>query len=111
MTLLVSKLWGSETIIANNTLYCGKILRLNEGWQCSLHHHRIKDETFYILSGYVWFEHGAEAFKIGAGHRVHIAPYDRHRFGGITDAVIIEVSTPHSDEDVYRDEESRRRDA
>jgi quercetin dioxygenase-like cupin family protein len=101
-----AKAWGSETLIANG-LYCGKIMHLNQGWQCSLHHHKIKDETFYVLSGRIMFEHGDRKFELEAGDTVHVAPNVKHRFGGIVDSVMVEVSTPHSDEDVYRDEESR----
>lgn len=107
--MIIEKVWGSERVIVNNALYCGKIMQLKQGWQCSLHHHRIKDETFYILSGTVWFEHDDRSFKMLAQDTVHVPPYVRHRFGGITDATMIEFSTPHCDEDVYRDEESRQR--
>ena len=107
--MIVEKQWGTETVIANNERYCGKVMRLKEGWQCSLHHHKIKDETFYVLEGIVWFEHGDRSFELRAGDTVHVAPGTKHRFGGITSAIMIEVSTPHSDDDVYRDEGSRER--
>ena len=45
--------WGRELWIANSELYCGKILELNEDKRCSIHYHKLKDETFYILSGNV----------------------------------------------------------
>ncbi len=107
--MIVDKIWGSETVIVNNSLYCGKIMHLKEGWQCSLHHHKIKDETFHILDGMVSFELGDRKLELRAGDSVHVAPGVKHRFGGITPATMIEVSTPHSDDDVYRDEDSRKR--
>ena|ERR1035437_1438057 len=107
MTKCVGKVWGSETWIVNSQLYCGKIMRLNEGMQCSLHHHKIKDETFYILKGRVLFEHGDRKFVMTAGDVVHVAPGVEHRFAGLADSVMIEVSTPHSDDDVYRAQASR----
>jgi mannose-6-phosphate isomerase-like protein (cupin superfamily) len=103
----VLKVWGTEQVIANNPFYCGKIMRLREGWQCSLHHHKIKDETFYVLSGRVWFELGDMAFEMKMDDIVRVTPYTKHRFGGITDAMMVEVSTHHSEDDVYRHEESR----
>lgn len=106
MTTHVTKAWGSETWIAND-LYCGKIMRLKQGMQCSLHHHKIKDETFYVLEGEVLFELGGSAFPMVLGDRVHVPPGVQHRFTGLTDSVMIEVSTPHSDDDVYRAEVSR----
>ena len=45
--------WGYELWIANNDLYCGKILHFNKGKKCSWHYHKIKQETFLILFGKV----------------------------------------------------------
>ena len=47
---IVDKVWGREEWIVNNEKYCGKKLILKKGYSCSMHHHKIKDETFYILS-------------------------------------------------------------
>ena len=43
--------WGYEVWIHNSEDYCGKILVLEKGKKCSLHHHIQKKETFYIQSG------------------------------------------------------------
>lgn len=103
--MITPKAWGSETLIANS-LYCGKIMHLKHGWRCSLHHHKIKDETFYVLEGQVLFEHGDSQVELTMGQSIHISPGTRHRFTGLTDSVMVEVSTPHHDDDVYRDEPS-----
>jgi D-lyxose ketol-isomerase len=47
----VKKVWGSEDWLVLNNLYCAKFLNLNRGYECSVHYHAIKDETFYILAG------------------------------------------------------------
>ena len=47
MTEIHKKGWGYENWLVNTELYCGKILHFNHGKQCSLHYHKIKDETFY----------------------------------------------------------------
>ena len=49
----VNKVWGSEDWLINNSMYCAKFLNLNYGYECSVHYHAIKDETFYILAGQV----------------------------------------------------------
>ena len=51
----VQKVWGSEEWIVNRA-YCGKKLILNKGFRCSMHYHKNKDETFYILKGKVLME-------------------------------------------------------
>lgn len=47
----VSKKWGYEDWIVNNDKYCGKVLFFKKGLSCSLHYHKLKEETFYIQSG------------------------------------------------------------
>lgn len=49
----VDKEWGHEIWMANNEEwnYCGKILKIYQGHNSSLHFHLDKHETFYILKG------------------------------------------------------------
>ena len=47
----VPKGWGYEKWIVNNEEYCGKLLFLAKGKQCSWHFHKLKDEVFYVQSG------------------------------------------------------------
>ena len=100
----VPKEWGEEIWMANNNLYCGKKLILKKGKRCSLHHHRNKDETFYIDSGKVLLEVEGEKQILNPGTSVLIEPHTRHRFSGLKDSVIIEISTHHEDSDSYREE-------
>lgn len=105
----VKKVWGEEQWIANNKLYCGKILKLKKNYCCSYHAHPVKDETFYILSGEVLLRHADDKFSmLQKGDTVRIMPGEYHSFTGISDAVILEISTSHSDDDVIRKDKSRR---
>jgi quercetin dioxygenase-like cupin family protein len=101
-----NKLWGSEDWIVNRHDYCGKFLRLRQGWQCSLHYHPVKAETFYLLSGRVRFELGQGVFELNPGESITVEPRVAHRFAGLEDSVIVEFSTFHSDDDVVRLEPS-----
>ena len=56
MKNIVPKEWGSEYWIVNNDLYCGKLLTLEKNKRCSVHYHKNKDETFYILEGKIKLE-------------------------------------------------------
>jgi D-lyxose ketol-isomerase len=118
----VVKVWGSEEWITNNDKYCGKLLAVNKGWQSSLHFHPVKHETFLALVGCVWLEYipdSTTAFPYGtttervllrgwARDAVEIPPRTPHRFKAeIEDALVVEFSTTHSEEDVVRLEESR----
>jgi quercetin dioxygenase-like cupin family protein len=98
----VEKVWGKELWIANNNEYCGKILILNKGYRCSIHYHKIKDETFYILIGKVLMEVSGESCVMEPGDAVHLTPGIYHRFTGLDDSQIAEFSTHHEDDDSYR---------
>jgi mannose-6-phosphate isomerase len=104
MIATISKVWGYEEWIVNRK-YCGKFLHLKKGWQCSLHYHERKDETFYVMSGLVYLERDHEAFELKPGAILHIPPGAIHRFAGLEDSVILEIST-HDDDDNLRIEPS-----
>ena len=102
----VYKVWGSELWVVNNEKYCGKLLYLDKGATSSYHFHKKKQETFYAL-------HGQVALTVdGRNHMLHpfsrpktIMPYEQHKFYGITEAVLLEISTYH-DKDIVRLTES-----
>lgn len=104
------KVWGREEWLTNTDKYCGKKLYLTKGYQCSLHHHENKDETFYIESGRVFLELNGKTLTMLPGESQKIQPGERHRFSGLKDSVIIEISTHHNEQDSYRvpGQESRK---
>jgi len=97
----VKKKWGGEFWIANCG-YCGKILELKKGFQCSLHLHKVKSETFLVLTGKVRFELGKKIAILKPMDIVDVPVNTLHRFSGLKDSVIVEFSTHHSDEDSFR---------
>lgn len=105
---IVPKLWGYEKWLENNDKYCSKILWVNKGYQCSLHYHKVKDETFLVTSGHIRLELGDKILHMMPGNFVRVLPGVRHRFRGIEDSEILEISTHHSEEDSYRIEKSRK---
>lgn len=105
---IVPKLWGYEKWLENNDKYCCKLLVLNKGYQCSLHYHNEKDEMFYVSKGYVRLESDGKVSYMKEGNFTRILPGTKHRFRGMEDSVIIEVSTHHEESDSHRIEESRK---
>ncbi|MBU2496449.1 MAG: cupin domain-containing protein [Nanoarchaeota archaeon] len=105
----VPKIWGGEDWIANDedTNYCGKIIRVNKGYQCSLHHHVKKDETFYLAKGKILMEleqdGKLESVIMNEGEALHVKPGQKHRFTGLEKYnEIFEFSTYHEDSDSIR---------
>ncbi|MCA9316167.1 MAG: cupin domain-containing protein [Planctomycetes bacterium] len=100
-TKVVPKAWGEEHWIVNRE-YCGKKMILKQGYRCSMHFHKDKDEVFYVVSGRILLELGDGGRVMGPGDHHHIPVGVEHRFWGIEDAEIMEFSTHHRDEDSYR---------
>ena len=107
-TETVSKGWGSEVIITNNELYCGKLLNFNKGAKFSMHYHLIKDETWYVAKGKFilrWIDtddasHQEEILVVGDVVRNFVG--QPHQLEATEESTIFEVSTKHFDADSYR---------
>jgi mannose-6-phosphate isomerase-like protein (cupin superfamily) len=100
--------WGRELWIANNDLYCGKILEINKGKRCSLHFHKLKTESFYLRAGQLMVrvqESDAaplEEYVLNAGECMDIRPGLIHQMEALENAELYEFSTQHFDSDSYR---------
>ena len=111
----ISKLWGLEEWLVNNDKYCAKFLWITPGFQCSLHYHRTKCETFIALDGLIHVEYyidnkRMETLLVGRNRdTLTLLPNTPHRFYSIggEGGLLLEVSTTHSDEDVVRLEPSK----
>lgn len=102
------KVWGGETIFANNDRYCGKVLNFNTGSKFSMHFHREKDETWFIISGEFVVRYvdtnDANMYeeKLSVGDRWHNPPLLPHQLICVQEGSIIEVSTSDNPGDTYR---------
>lgn len=103
MIEIVQKVWGYEKIILNEPEYCFKELYLDAMKYCSYHYHKVKKETFIIKSGVVLLIVSGEKMILSAGMMVTIDRNTKHKFIGITDAVIMEISSRDDPVDSYRD--------
>ncbi len=98
----VPKPWGSEVVFTEEHLpYVGKIIRVRRGRRLSLQVHDHKTETMTLLAGKatLWLEAASgelEPVAMEAGRGYTVLPGTRHRLCGVTDAVILEVSTPET---------------
>lgn len=104
-----TKVWGYERWLCNNEKYCGKILVIEPFFQCSVHYHKKKHETFFILSGGVFLELEGDISFLYPGNVITIEPGKSHRFtASHIKAEIIEISTQHFEEDSFRTEPSKK---
>ena len=105
-----AKGWGRELIWATNDKYCGKLMFFDrKGSKFSMHFHREKDESWYVLKGSFMLhildcsnaEMSSSVLKTGDTWRN--LPMSPHQLVAMEDdSIIIEVSTPDSVEDNFR---------
>ena len=104
----VEKGWGHELIWATNDKYCGKFLKFNKDAKFSMHFHREKDETWYVLDGKFLVEWintkdaSIHTEELNEGDTWRNEPLLPHRVICLEAGTIIEVSTADSVEDNYR---------
>jgi mannose-6-phosphate isomerase-like protein (cupin superfamily) len=101
--------WGREIWIANNPLYCGKILEIRKGRRCSLHYHKLKTESFYLHKGRLKIrvkesvDSGhLDEFEILPGDCMDVSPGLVHQMEALEDSELFEFSTEHFETDSYR---------
>lgn len=123
MQNVVAKGWGHELWIVNTDKYCGKQLTVLPSKWCSLHYHKNKDETFYVIDGELLLEYLdnvdprtieknpgmfsliKNSIVLKKGDTIKLKPNSPHRFTSNNSnlpCTFIEFSTHHSDEDSYR---------
>lgn len=108
----VNKVWGHEATIVNNELYCAKFLVIRKGYQTSIHYHKVKDETFYVMEGLVEVMIGnqvdpdlsiVDSILLTPGNIFRVKPGTQHRIKAVEEDIkILEISTHHEDSDSIR---------
>lgn len=87
---IVAKPWGREIFLSCNDKYVLEIMEINKGERTSLHYHKNRMETFYILSGKLRVN--SKIFH--TGDVVTFLPKEVHILKAIETTRIIEASTP-----------------
>lgn len=96
----VAKPWGFEIVWASTDQYVGKILHMNAGRASSIQYHERKDKTLHVVHGEldVWTgtaPNGLDKVTLREGDGLRIRPGVVHRLEPVTDAEVLEVSSPH----------------
>ena len=107
----VDKPWGFELILTPpDSPVVGKILHIKKGGRLSYQYHEKKEETMALINGrakiVVNDEEGEMEFQKG----YFIKPFEKHRFQGITDCDIMEVSTKEEGTTVRLQDDYQRPD-
>jgi len=93
--------WGKELWLVNCGEYCCKLLYLPKGAYSEKHYHQVKKETFYCLRGIVALQvEGNEIVIDPFTKPITIKPNESHLFCGLSNAILLEISTHHDEKDV-----------
>jgi quercetin dioxygenase-like cupin family protein len=92
---------GSCMITVVNKDYCKKYIILLPGQDHPDMYHKVKDETFFLLTGDLSLRLDGKTFALQEGETSEIPPLTVHGFKSINGAIIEEVSTSHSTNDSF----------
>ncbi|MDB0016102.1 N-acetylneuraminate synthase family protein [Alphaproteobacteria bacterium] len=95
---------GTVMVNVINRQYCKKILVQLPNQQHPLHFHKLKEETFLVLSGRLHCELDGKEYILDPGDTLLVLPGVWHRFWSSEGAIFEEISTTAiSGDSVYRD--------
>lgn len=94
------KPWGHEVVVALTEKYLQKKLYIKEGHRTSLHYHREKMETLYVVKGKVRLDFEKGSKELAEGERETIPPGLVHSIVALRNTQIDEASSPHPDDTV-----------
>ena len=85
------KIWGTDEKIFENDSTEVHILKIKKGFGCSIHHHNLKRNQFYVLEGELKIKHGIGESILDKGESIEINPPHTHQFVAMSDVLAIEI--------------------
>ena len=107
----IEKPWGYELLLTPpDAPFAGKILHINQGARLSYQYHEKKQETLCLINGQakIIFNDQEEEMEMKKGYLIN--PLDKHRFQGITDCDLFEISTKEEGTTVRLQDDYKRPD-
>jgi len=101
--LRTDKIWGHEEVLIDTPEYSAKLLFVNKGYISSIHYHKYKDETFYVLEGTLEIRLEDRVVCMSKGDIYRLTPNTQHSFWATTPVCkILEISYCPVENDNYR---------
>ena len=93
---VIVKTWGTEELIVNNQMdkYGGKRLTVMPDQACSIHYHKVKCETFFVITGRLVLEI-YEPLAVGENPTVEDAKLKGRKILAPGKALTISRNVPH----------------
>ena len=102
---------GAILIDIINREYCKKILIMMPGQKHPMHLHKVKEETFHVLSGTLGVNLEGKEYKLVKGEILTVPRNAKHSFWSDDGAIFEEVSTTAVKGDSYYDDDSINKNA
>lgn len=96
--------YGATILNILNREYCKKLIVLLPNQNHPSHFHKVKEETFHILSGDLKLVLDGETHNLKKGDLLTVGRGQRHSFSSSNGCVIEEISTTHKKDDSYYDD-------
>ncbi len=96
--------WGAVIINCVNRDYCKKLIVMLPGQRHPAHFHKIKEETFQVLSGRLHLDLGSGEKIYGPGDIVLVEKGVKHNFRSEDGCIFEEISSTHFPNDSYYDD-------
>ncbi|MCL2633236.1 MAG: N-acetylneuraminate synthase family protein [Oscillospiraceae bacterium] len=96
--------YGATIINIINREYCKKIIIVLPGQKNPTHMHKLKEETFQVLSGTLNLTMDEKETEIKAGEIVTIERFVKHSFTSVSGCIFEEISTTHMRNDSFYDD-------
>ncbi len=95
------KPWGYELLVSYTDKYLQKKLYIKENYKTSMHYHKNKLETLYVVYGRICLDlEGGKSEIINEGQSRTINPGEIHSIVALKNTLIDESSTPYLDDTV-----------
>ena len=104
LTKIVKKPWGAYYDLAEEKgKWHLKIIRVKKGQRLSLQEHKYRSEFWIVVKGKAKVQKGNHVLRLKEGNKVSFKKGEAHRLEGVTDTLIIELSTgKHDESDIIR---------
>ena len=93
--------YGATIINCINRAYCKKLVVMFAGQKHPPHFHKLKEETFQILSGEMFISLDGKIKQLLSGDTILIQPGAWHSFWAEKDCIFEEISTTHFNNDSF----------
>lgn len=97
--------YGATIINVINREYCKKLIVILPGQQHPNHYHKVKEESFQVLSGILTLTLDGVTREVKAGEVITVERNVPHAFTSSEGCIFEEVSTTHAKNDSYYEDE------